>query len=179
MCVLCCDDQNPELGTLWSLVPLSPMSSAASFSQKGYIEKHVQDHKAAVRPSWAQDSSQWGWEVTATVWVTHPCYLKTMGALAEEQEAWWVQCSEADFRKLGCFGPACSSFGSARAATLATLSYRSPGRSLSGDASLMVLDTLGSRMVAPPPAQRASFPLFCHSPRRWGRVDAFPLRFCS
>lgn len=55
-----------------------------------------------------------------------------------------MQCSEADFRKLGCFGLACSSFGNTRANTLTTLSHRSPGRSLSGDASLIVLDPMWS-----------------------------------
>lgn len=55
-----------------------------------------------------------------------------------------MQCSEANFRRLGCFGLACHSFGNARAATLTILSHRSPRRSLSGDASLIVLDPLWS-----------------------------------
>jgi hypothetical protein len=139
-------------------------SEPSEFSWKGYIERHVQDHKAAVRPKTLLSGAG---EVTASVWVTHPGYLKTTGALGKEQKASWVQCTEVNFRKLGCFGPACSSFGSARAAILATLSHRSPGRSLSGNASLMVLDTLGSRMVVPPLAQTASFPFFCHSSGRW------------
>lgn len=70
-----------------------------------------------MRSSWAQDTVLSGGEE-----VTHP-YLKTMGALGEEQRASWVRGSEASFRKLGCFGPACSSFGSVRAAILATLSH--------------------------------------------------------